>query len=157
MMTEMRIWLTAIAAATLLLSVIQMLVPQGSLREVAALAGGLILLIVMVQPLLKTGLSGLDLHLSDYRRAVEQRQAELESDREDELLPLIESETAAYISDKAESMGLTLRVRVTAETDGGGVPVPVRVELTGPKSDALSEWLKTELDLPAERQVWNEN
>ena len=54
-------------------------------------------------------------------------------------------------------MGLTLRVRVTAEMGGSGVPVPVRAELTGPWSGPLSGWLETELGLPAERQVWNEN
>ena len=56
-------------------------------------------------------------------------------------------------------MGLTLRVQVTVEPDGSGVPVPVpvSVELTGPRSEVLSRWLETELGVPAERQVWNEN
>ena len=43
------------------------------------------------------------------------------------------------------------------EPDGSGVPVPVSVELTGPRSEVLSRWLETELGVPAERQVWNEN
>lgn len=42
-------------------------------------------------------------------------------------------------------MGLTLRVQVTVEPDGSGVPVPVSVELTGPRSEVLSRWLETEL------------
>ena len=46
---------------------------------------------------------------------------------------------------------------VTVEPDGSGVPVPVSVELTGPRSEVLSRWLETELGVPAERQVWNEN
>ena len=43
------------------------------------------------------------------------------------------------------------------EPDGSGVPVPVSMELTGPRSEVLSRWLETELGVPAERQVWNEN
>ena len=120
-------------------------------------AAGLILLAVMMQPLLRIDLSDVQLNFSKYQETLEQRQAELENTRKEELTSLIEAETAAYISDKAKSMGLTLRVRVTAKMGESGVPVPVRAELTGPWSDTLSGWLETELGLPAERQVWNEN
>ena len=157
MMAAARTWLTAVVAVTLLLSVAQMLVPPGSLREIASFVGGLILLAVMMQPLLRIDLSDVQLDFSAYQETLEQRQAELENTRQEELTSLIEAETAAYISDKAKSMGLTLRVRVTAEMDGSGVPVPVRAELTGSWSGPLSGWLETELGLPAERQVWNEN
>ena len=157
MMAAARTWLTAVAAVTLLLSVAEMLVPQGSLREIASFTGGLILLAVLMQPLGKIDPAKIDLNISRYQEAVEQRQAELEASQKEELASLIESEMETYISDKAKSMGLTLRVQVTAEPDGSGVPVPVSVELTGPRSETLSRWLETELGVPAERQVWNEN
>ena len=157
MMAAAREWLTAVAAVTLLLSVAQLLVPPGNLREIASFVGGLILLAAMMQPLLKIDLSDIQLDFSSYQGAVEQRQAELENTQKEELTSLIEAETEAYISDKAKSMGLTLKVRVTAEADEGGMPVPVRVEITGPWSGGLSRWLETELGLPAERQVWNED
>ena len=157
MMAAAREWLTAVAAVTLLLSVAQLLVPPGNLREIASFVGGLILLAAIMQPLLKIDLSDIQLDFSSYQGAVEQRQAELENTQKEELTSLIEAETEAYISDKAKSMGLTLKVRVTAEADEGGMPVPVRVEITGPWSGGLSRWLETELGLPAERQVWNED
>lgn len=157
MMAAAREWLTAVAAVTLLLSVAQLLVPPGNLREIASFVGGLILLAAIMQPLLKIDLSDIQLDFSSYQGAVEQRQAELENTQKEELTSLIEAETEAYISDKAKSMGLTLKVRVTAEADEGGMPVPVRVEITGPWSGGLSGWLETELGLPAERQVWNED
>ena len=68
---------------------------------------------------------------------------------------VIEEQCEEYISDKADSMGLALEARVTAEA-ADGVPVPARVTLTGKKSGELSRWLETELGIPAERQVWNE-
>ena len=157
MMAAAREWLTAVAAVTLLLSVAQLLVPPGNLREIASFVGGLILLAAMMQPLLKIDLSDIQLDFSSYQGAVEQRQAELENAQKEELTSLIEAETEAYISDKAKSMGLTLKARVTAEADESGVPVPVQVEITGPWSGELSGWLETELGLPAERQVWNED
>ena len=155
MIETVRTWLTAVAAVTLLLSVVQQLVPPGSLRETASFAGGLILLTVLLQPLAALRGADLDLNFQDCRQAVEQQQTELEDRRQAELAALIESATAAYISDKAGSMGLALEVRVTAEA-ADGVPVPVMVTLTGEKSGELSRWLETELGIPAERQVWNE-
>lgn len=157
MMAALRAWLTAVVTVTLLLSVVQMLVPPGSLREITSLIGGMILLLVLVRPLMRVDPTEFSLDLSACRQAVEQRQAELEDTREEELAALIRSETETYISDKADSMGLIIRARITVETDGSGIPVPVSVELTGPESEGLSRWLETELGLPAERQVWNEN
>lgn len=155
-MAALREWLTAVAAVALLLSVAQMLVPVGPLRDTAAFIGGLILLTVLLRPALNIDIEDLRLNIEDLAEVTERRQAELEAVADAALRERIESETAAYISDKASSLGLTLRVRVTAE-DRGGVPVPVRAELTGPRSEALSRWMETELGLPAEGQVWNES
>ncbi len=159
MMAAARAWLTAVVSVTLLLSVIQMLTPKGRLREITSFVGGLLLLAVLLRPLGSVDLSAVSLNLDAYRQTVEQRQAELEQEGQKELVGLIEAELESYISDKAADMGLTLRVQVTVEPDGSGVPVPVpvSVELTGPRSEVLSRWLETELGVPAERQVWNEN
>ena len=157
MMEAVRNWLTAVVAVTLLLSVVQMLVPPGNLREIASFLGGLILLAALLKPLAAFHPERISLDFSDYRQAVEQRQAELADGQQEELRRLIESETATYISDKAAAMGLTLQVKVTAEAQEDGVTVPVAAELTGPKSQELSRWLEGELGIPAERQVWNEN
>ena len=150
MMAAARAWLTAVVSVTLLLSVVQTLIPKGSLREIASFVGGLLLLAVLLRPLGNVDLSAVSLDLSAYRQTVER-------EGQKELLGLIEAELESYISDKAADMGLTLRVQVTVEPDGSGVPVPVSVELTGPRSEVLSRWLETELGVPAERQVWNEN
>ena len=134
MMAAARAWLTAVVSVTLLLSVIQMLTPKGSLREITSFVGGLLLLAVLLRPLGSVDLSAVSLNLDAYRQTVEQRQAELEQEGQKELVGLIEAELESYISDKAADMGLT-----------------------GPRSEALSRWLETELGVPTERQVWNEN
>ena len=157
MMAAARAWLTAVVSVTLLLSVVQTLIPKGSLREIASFVGGLLLLAVLLRPLGSVDLSAVSLDLAPYRQTVEQRQAELEQEGQKELIGLIEAELGSYIWDKAADLGLTLQVQVTVEPDGSGVPATVAVELTGPKSEALSQWLETELGVPAERQVWNEN
>ena len=155
-MGVLREWLTSLVAVSMLLSVAQTLVPEGSIRKIASFTGGLILLVVLLRPLLGADLSRLDLHLEDYERAIGQRQEELASAGEAELAGIIEERTAAYISDKADTLGLAVKVQVETKPAGDGVPVPWRAELWGPRSPALATYMEEELGIPGERQVWHE-
>ena len=155
-MGALREWLTSLVAVSMLLSVARTLVPEGSIRKISSFTGGLILLVVLLRPLLGADLSRLDLHLVDYERAIGQRQEELASAGEAELAGIIEERTAAYISDKADTLGLAVKVQVETKPAGDGVPVPWRAELWGPRSPALATYMEEELGIPGERQVWHE-
>ena len=155
-MGALREWLTSLVAVSMLLSVAQTLVPEGSIRKITSFTGGLILLVVLLRPLLGADLSRLDLHLEDYERAIGQRQEELASAGEAELAGIIEERTAAYISDKADTLGLAVKVQVETKLAGDGVPVPWRAEIWGPRSPALATYMEEELGIPGERQVWHE-
>ena len=155
-MGALRAWLTSLVAVSMLLSVARTLVPEGSIRKISSFTGGLILLVVLLRPLLGADLSRLDLHLEDYERAIGQRQEELASAGEAELAGIIEERTAAYISDKADTLGLAVKVQVETKPAGDGVPVPWRAELWGPRSPALATYMEEELGIPGERQVWHE-
>nr|WP_326184006.1 stage III sporulation protein AF [uncultured Oscillibacter sp.] len=156
MIGAVRAWLTSIVAVTLLLSVAQTLIPEGTIRKIASFTGGLILLAALLQPVLRTDLAALRLDFGDYERAVARRQEELEAAGKEALAELIETQTAAYISDKADALGLSVEVRVETETGDGGVPVPVSVRLKGHRSEALAAYIEGELGIPRERQVWSE-
>ena len=84
----------------------QTLVPEGTVRKITSFIGGLLLLLVMLQPLLRTDLGSLRIHAEDYAAAFEERQAELESAENEALAQGIAERTAAYISDKANTLGL---------------------------------------------------
>ena len=155
-MGALREWLTSLVAVSMLLSVARTLVPEGSIRKISSFTGGLILLVVLLRPLLGADLSRLDLHLEDYERAIGQRQEELASAGEAELAGIREERTAAYISDKADTLGLAVKVQVETKPAGDGVPVPWRAELWGPRSPALATYMEEELGIPGERQVWHE-
>ena len=45
MIGAVRSWLTSIAAVTLMLTVVQTLVPEGTLRKISGFTGGLLLLV----------------------------------------------------------------------------------------------------------------
>ena len=156
MIGALREWLTSIVVVTLLLSVAQTLVPERSIRRVASFVGGLILLAALLRPVLGTDLERLQLDLGGYEQELKNAREELASSRETELTERIEERTAAYISDKADALGLKVAVRVEAATGPDGVSLPEKVELTGPYSRELADFMTRELGIPAERQVWHE-
>ena len=157
MIGAVRSWLTSIAAVTLMLTVVQTLVPEGTIKKIAGFTGGLLLLAALLQPVLKTDLGRLRLDFSDYEAAIEIRAAELDASGKEELAAIIAGRTAAYISDKADALGLRVAARVETEPGADGeTPLPASVDLTGPYSRELADWIAVELGIPAERQGWHE-
>ena len=156
MIGAVRVWLTSIVMVTLLLSVAQTLIPEGTIRKIAGFTGGLILLVALLRPVLGADLERLHLDLGDYERAIEERQEELASAGNAELKALIESQTAAYISDKANALGLEVTVRVEAEAGADGIPVPAAADIQGARSEELASYMEKELGIPRERQSWHE-
>ena len=154
MIGAVREWLSAVVAVAMLLTVAQALTPEGTIRKIASFTGGLILLVTLLQPVLGADLSRLDLNLDTYGQAIQKR--ELEEAGSVELTERIETQTAAYISDKADALGLTVTVRVETQPGASGVPVPWSAEVTGPRSEALAAYIEEELGIPRGRQIWHE-
>lgn len=155
MIAALRSWLTAILATAVLLSVAEKLIPEGSVRKIASMTGGLLLLTVLVRPITSLRPDSFSLDMGDYSQAVQERQAELQAENENALSELIAERTAAYISDKAASLGINCRAEVTTAAGEDGVPRPDRVELSCGKSAALSAYIAEELGIPEERQVFH--
>lgn len=156
MVEALKEWVTSIVLVTLLLSVAQTLIPEGSIRKIASFTGGLILLVALLQPVLGTDLSRLDLEMGEYEQAVRERREELEKMGKSDLSDIIAQRTAAYISDKADTLGIAVTAEVTVEPGENGVPVPVEARLTGPTSGELADYMEQELGIPRERQVWKD-
>ena len=95
-------------------------------------------------------------HVEKLHRIIEERQEELASAGNAELKALIESQTAAYISDKANALGLEVTVRVEAEAGADGIPVPAAADIQGARSEELASYMEQELGIPRERQSWHE-
>ena len=152
----MKEWVTSIVVVTMLLSVAQTLIPEGSIRKVSSFTGGLILLAALLQPVLEIKLDPMELGIGAYERAVRERQEELEAAGKSELSDIIAVRTAAYISDKAAALGIAAAAEVSVETAENGVPVPAAVKLDGPPVEELAVYMERELGIPRERQVWKD-
>ena len=153
MMEHVRQWLSSIVVVSLLLSVVQSLVPKGSLRRVASFLSGLVLLAVLLEPLPKLDLEGLELR--GLQEETEKVRRQLEAEQETALKAGIAEQPEADISAKAAALGGTVRARVETRTGADGVPLPWSAELEGDYTEELAQWMETELDIPRERQVWH--
>ena len=142
-MGALREWLTSLVTVSVLLAAARTLIPEGTVRKIGAFTGGLILLVTLLRPLTGIDVSEPGMRFDHTRRSVEKQRLELEQSASEETAELIARQTAAYIWDKADALGLS----VTA----------VSAVLRGDYSESLSAELERELGIPRERQVWHED
>lgn len=156
-MEAVRTWLTSVVMVSMLLSLVQLLIPKGGVQKIAGFTGSLILLLALLQPLLRIELAGILPDMEEHRVELARRQKALMEETEKRLEQGIARETEAYISDKARSLGEEVSVRVITEVSPEGVPVPAEVEITGPYLPELAVDMERELGISGERQVWHED
>lgn len=151
-MAFLREWLLGVTAAALAVALAQSLTPEGTVKKVGKLVGGLILLLAVTRPLAGLAPAALEGLWTPSASQEEAGQA-----GEEVMKVLIAQKTGAYILDKGQSLGCRVReAQVTVAEDGSGWPVPWSVRLTGTwtaeQREELSRLLEEELAIPAGRQ-----
>ena len=155
MMALLGQWLTGITCAAMIAALADSLAPAGAVKQIGRLAGGLLLLIAVVQPVLEVDFSALawaSVPLEGEERALEETDLEL-------MQEIIGRETGAYILDKAEELGVPCQgAAVICSVTEDGIPYPSAVEIAGALSqaerEALSRAIETDLAIPASRQTY---
>ena len=155
-MTFFRTWLFSIVAASMVLSVLYALIPKGAILTAAKCAGSLILILVMLRPLVTLRVEDLEFSYDVWEEKTTEQTEQLAQDNLSSMEARIEEECSAYISEKAAQLGLTVKAEVLCEVRDG-VPFPAEVTLDTPYNEMLSHTIATDLDIPYERQHWQEN
>lgn len=150
-----RIWLFGIVAASMALSILYALLPKGAILTAAKCAGSLILILVMLRPLVTLRVEDLEFSYDGWEDLTTEQTEQLTQDNLSEMEALIEGECSAYISEKAAQLGLTVRAEVLCELRDG-VPFPGSVTLNIPYHEELSDTIAADLDIPYEKQHWQE-
>ena len=154
MMETLRGWLLGLTAAALAVSLLTAMLPKGeTIRRIAGLAGGLILLLAVVQPLLRVRWEELTWRYETYQREMDRQTEAYQAAYADSLSGDIADRTAAYISEKAASLGIDCRVQVEVRTEDG-LPLPYGASLDVERDQVLSDYMAQELGIPASRQSW---
>lgn len=160
-MTEwIRNWLLGVTCAAMVLALAESLAPEGGVKRVCRLAGGLVVLLAAISPVVKLDTADLSRITEDYRAAAEEYSQALEEENEFLYESIIAENAGAYILDKAEALGMVCTVSVTVARDQADIPYPesttVRGAWTQEQREALSRILETELGIPTQRQHFEE-
>ena len=160
MMETLRQWLLGVACTAMVLAAADSLAPEGSAKKICRLAGGLALLLAAAGPLLRLDGGALAGALEAYRVQLQGYEEALEERNNLFYQTIIEENTAAYIVDKAEEMGISCQAEVTFAYDEDGVPTPWEVTARGDWTDltrkALERLLEDDLGVPLQRQHYEE-
>ena len=143
-MAFLRQWLLGVVSCAFLVSLLDQLTPEGSVRKLARFSGGLVLILCMLRPLgtAEPRELALDLDsLSADRAALEEQYRDVSGQS---LAAVIAERTGAYIEVTAE---VTVR-----EEDGAFIPD--RAVLFGEENAELSVLLTQELGIAPEKQEW---
>ena len=140
----------------MVLSVLYALIPKGAILTAAKCAGSLILILVMLRPLVTLQVEDLAVSYDVWEERTTEQTEQLTQDNLSSMEALIEEECSAYISEKAAQLGLTVKAEVLCEVRDG-VPFPAEVTLDIPYNEMLSDTIAADLDIPYERQHWQEN
>ena len=155
-----RQWLLGMACTALILAAAESLAPDGGVKKVCRLAGGLALLLAAVSPLLRLDSGMLADALERYRAQIQSYEEILTEQNHLFYQTIIEENTAAYIVDKAEEMGIFCQAEVTYSYDENGVPCPWEVTAWGDWTDetreTLERLLEDDLGVPPQRQHYEE-
>ena len=92
-------WLMGVTCAAMILALAEGLSPAGGPKRAARLAGGLLLLLAVIKPLLSLDGSDLTRTMTEYRLEAEYSAQALEGENKTLMKDIIEAQTAAYIQD----------------------------------------------------------
>ena len=154
MINAVKEWIVQSIAAMLLVSVIQQLIPEGTIRKITAFLGGLILLIVMLQPIPKIKELDLESKFETLQQEFEKEKEDFEEINRERLAVEIERQVSEKIEQKAEAYGKTITVYVETEENAEKIPVPSCVEIEGEYQQELAAWIEAEWKIPSHQQKW---
>ena len=156
MMDFVRNWLIGITASAIILSLADNLMPDGSVKRIGKLAGGLLLILAILKPVLSLDYEILAGTLANYRYEVQEYSTSLEIENERLKKIIIEDRTGAYIHDRAVELGIncTVSVQCCINENEQLYPASVTVygEMTQGQIEELMRIIEAEIAIPSEMQ-----
>ena len=153
MIDMIRQWLLAIITAAICLSVLDAMTAKGTVKRIGKVAGGLVMFLVLLQPLQSLNPGELEVKYAAYQVRMDEEIEDYTQTYRQQLALVIAQDTAAYISEKAASFGLECCAEVSTKMQDG-VPVPSGARMNVTKNEALALWMEQELGIAQSLQIW---
>lgn len=155
MMAAVRPWLLGVAAAVLMLTVVYAVVGEGKMRFVVRLSGSLLLMWMLLHPLTQWDAPWSGETFSAARQSIDRQIEQYQEENMKRTEAVIAQRTEAYIADKGAEWGIVCHPVVETQRRDG-VSYPYRVVMDIPLHQGLSVYLTEQLDIPPQRQIWQE-
>ena len=158
MMDLIRTWLIGVTAAAIIAVLADSLAPEGAVKKIGKLAGGLLMVVAILQPLVGLNYENMAAALAVYHLEADGYSAALETENERLIKIIIEEQTGAYIQDKAAELDAACTAEVTCRLNDAGSLYPASVviygELTQSQEDTLRKTIEGDLAIPSENQQY---
>ena len=148
-------WIRTLTGAALFCAIALTLCPKGRARQVLSLACACVMALALISPVVTADGGGLSRYFAGYNEAARTVIEDAEAAAGQYQRRVIERECEAYISDRADALGIALgSVSVTARWSEKGFWYPWECSLDGAYSDDLADSITGELGIDRERQNW---
>lgn len=157
LMDGVRKYLLSVTAAAVICGIIMSILgKKGLYASIIRILCGLFMAFTMISPILKIRLKDLETYFGELHIEANSAVSWGIQTAENASTEFIKDKTEAYILDKASSMGLNIKAEVMLAEGGDRTPCCVWIEgSVAPYAKMqLQTWLKEELGIPEENQVW---
>lgn len=153
-------WIIGIVGTSLVTCIISSIAPKGKSRNMCRFIGGLLMLIAVLKPLINIEAGGMAKVVASLKTESGIYTANLEEENFKMFKEIIAEDTAAYILDKAEKLGVVqCEVSVSTKKEEDGYPYPYEIWVSAFMSEVqkaeLSVCIETDLGISADKQHWS--
>lgn len=150
-------WIVSVTVSAIIIAIAEGLMPNGTVKKVGKLTGGLVLMLGILQPIVRLDYEELFLAANGLQEITVESQVKEESDTA-LLKSIIEQEMAAYVLDKAQSLGYSCAVSIYCELGENQVPYPTQAEIRGildeEQRHQLTKLISEDLGIPQQNQTY---
>lgn len=156
-MQKLGAWFTGMAAAGLLMSLLQTLIPEKG-RKTFQLASGLIMILLILSPVRTSGAFSASKLLEDFERQISANISEFSSRSASAAEEMAIRETEEFLRECLEADGIFVSITLkTTEADSGSrifhsAIVRPQSELTPAEQETIERLIEEQTGIPAERQ-----
>jgi len=150
-------YLISVAAASILISVLSAVLPNGAGKRTISFVGTVLLILTIFSPFVKVDSREMAGILSRYRMQIEEIRTGIPVQNRELIASLIKEKTEAYIWDKAAQLGMQAEITVSLQKEAM-YPTPNHVKISGQftvqQQGQLSRFIEENLGIPPEEQQW---
>ena len=156
-MERIQTFFLSVCAASMLVAWAHTITEHTKFRRIVSFSGGLLLLLIVLSPIVRTDQRNLKRMISSAVYDVSDPKEGFAVEDRSQVDQIIMEECREYILDKAEMLGMSVDAIVSLDhTEVVSIPARVRIfgSYSSEQKDALSFILENDLDIPFSNQEW---